>query len=479
MMQAFVWDNRFVTGLELVDKQHRHLVDLVNETGDMLLKGGGDKGQADKIFAELAEYARVHFATEEGLMHKLGVDARHVDAHTEHHRNFVEQVTLMWQRLDQTEDPASMLQGYLSSWLTVHILGEDQVMARMMADIGKGMSPAEAYEQEYAQVDNGVSALLDALHNLYRLLAEQNRELDGANRQLEAKVAERTRDLADANLSLKSEREELRHLLATVESAQRQQLASEKMAAMGRMVAGLAHEMNTPLGITVGAFSNSDDTLAAIERLLSQEEVSEAQLRAYVDRLKQGNRLAQANLSRAVALVNRIRHTSIDLPEQVDRVYLLASAIEETRLGWRQRLRDAGIEVAVSCPANLAVTGDPLLIEQVLANLFQNSLEHGFNGRDHGRIRIDADLDSAGTCHIAFSDDGAGMPEEVLGHAFEPFYTTRRGIGSSGLGLYFCYSIVTDRLGGRITCRSRAGDGLRIDIEFPAHPAGTTKGTTA
>jgi hemerythrin-like metal-binding protein len=472
MMQAFVWDDRFVTGLALVDAQHRHLVDLVNETGDMLLKGGGSAEQARAIFAALADYAHVHFATEEGLMHKLSVDPRHLDVHAEHHRDFVEQVTLMWQRRDQIEDPASQLQGFLASWLTMHILGEDQAMARMMADIERGLTPAEAYEREATQVDNGVSALLDALHNLYRLLAEQNRELDAANRQLEAKVAERTHDLAAANLSLEREREELRQLLATVESAQRQHLLSEKMAAMGRMVAGLAHEMNTPLGIALGALSSGDETLAAMARLLDQEEVSEAQLRGYIDRLGQGSRLALANLNRGVALVSRIRHASIDLPGQSERVYLLADAIGETLLGWRKRLLDAGVVVSVACAPDLAVTGDPLLIEQVLANLLQNSLEHGFAGRAQGEVRIDARLDPAGLCRIVYSDDGAGMPEEVAGNAFEPFYTTRRGVGASGLGLYFCYSIVSERLAGRIGCQSRPGEGIRIDIEFPAMPSG-------
>lgn len=475
MMQAFVWDDRFVTGLELVDEQHRHLVDLVNETGDMLLQGDASKAQANKIFAELADYAHVHFATEEALMHKARLDPRHVEVHTQHHNDFVEQVKLMWQRLDQTGDPASLLQGFLASWLTVHILGEDQIMARMMADIGKGLPPADAYEKEYAQVDHSVSALLDALHALYRLLAEQNRELASANLLLESKVAERTSDLAAANLSLQAEREELRRLLATVEAAQRQQLASEKMAAMGRMVAGLAHEMNTPLGISVGALSSSDETLAAIERLLAQEEVGETQLRAYLDRLRQGSKLATTNLNRAVALVNRIRHTSIDLPAQTERVYLLGGAIGETLLGWRKRLADAGVVVTVSCPASLAITGDPLLIEQVLANLLQNSLEHGFSGAGKGQIRLEAYADPAGLCHITYADDGAGMPAEVVRNAFEPFYTTQRGVGASGLGLYFCYSIVTDRLGGQITCQSRPGEGIRIDIEFPIHPTGLSQ----
>ncbi|TCJ16371.1 bacteriohemerythrin [Parasulfuritortus cantonensis] len=469
MSAAFVWDDRFVTGLELVDAQHRHLVDLVNETGEMLVRGDRDEAQANRIFGELADYARVHFATEEGLMRKRGIDPRHVREHTEHHHNFVEQVGLMWQRLDQSDDPAGMLQGFLSSWLTVHILGEDQVMARMMADIEAGLPAAEAYEKEYAAVDNSVSTLLDALHNLYSLLADKNRELDAANRELEAKVAERTRDLAEANRSLAAEGEELRHLLATVESAQRQQLAGEKLAAMGRMVAGLAHEMNTPLGIALGALSSGDDTVAALRGLLSREEVAEDELRAYIERLTEGNRLALTNLNRAAALVNRIRHTSVDLPGQTERVYLLADAIRETLLGWHPRLRDAGVAVAVTCAPDLAVSGDPLLVEQVLANLLQNSLEHGFYGRPGGAIRIEAAVEASGNCRIAYMDDGVGMPEDVIEHAFEPFYAARRHLGGAGLGLYFCYSIVSERLGGRIACTSRPGDGMRVDIEFPVH----------
>lgn len=469
-MRAFVWDQRFVTGIALVDQQHKHLVDLANETGELLLQGSCSDQDAKRIFDDLAHYAHVHFATEEALMRKRGVDPRHVEVHTRHHQDFVEQLTSMWRRLEQTGNPAETLQGFLAAWLTVHILGEDQIMARMMTDIEQGMSPAEAYEREYIQVDNSVSALLDALNNLYHLLSQQNQELDAANRELEAKVDTRTRALAEANHRLEDEQHELRRLLASMEAAQRQLLASEKMGAMGRMVAGLAHEMNTPLGIGLGALSSSAEVLGAMEKLLDQEEVSEAQLRIYIDRLKQGGQLAEANLRRAATLVQRIRRASIDQPDNAQSTYRLADAIQDALLGWREKLRNAGVIVHLDCPANPLLLGEPLLIEQILTNLLQNSLDHAFSGRSAGQIQISAALDPDGKCRIAFSDDGAGMSADVAAYAFEPFFTTRRDLGASGLGLYFCYNIVTERLGGHIQCQSQPDSGTRIDIEFPAQP---------
>ncbi len=477
-MRAFVWDQRFVTGIELVDEQHKHLVDLVNETGDLLLQGGRSEDHARRIFADLADYAHVHFADEETLMRSHGLDRRHVEAHTRHHHDFVEQLTSLWRRLDQTSDPAGTLHGFLASWLTVHILGEDQIMARMMRDIEQGLSPAQAFEQEYARVDNSISALLDALHNLYHLLSRQNQELDMVNQELEGKVAARTHDLAEANQHLKTEQDELRRLLASMEAAQRQLLASEKMGAMGRMVAGLAHEMNTPLGIGIGALSNNDAVFTAIDRLLEQEEVSETQLRDYLDRLRQGSRLAESNLHRAATLVQRIRNASIDQPDNSATTFRLGDAIQEALLGWRERLRQAGIIVVVECPENPLLSGEPLLLEQILANLVQNSLEHAFSGRRTGQIQISAALTPQGECNISFADDGAGMPAEVAACAFEPFFTTRRGGGASGLGLYFCYNIVTERLGGHIHCTSLPAAGTRIEITFPAQ-AGKLQGQGA
>jgi len=202
-MEAFVWDERFTTGLKLVDAQHHHLVDLINQLGDVLIDGKMAGVDAlEPIFVELADYARYHFAEEERLMVDAGIAAEHCNVHVEHHAQFIEQVMRMWKARAGMTHPAEILHGFLSSWLGFHILGEDQTMARQIALIRSGVPSSGAYEITRTHQENATAALLHALHNLYHVLSEQNRDLADANVQLEERVAERTRALADANAAL-------------------------------------------------------------------------------------------------------------------------------------------------------------------------------------------------------------------------------------------------------------------------------------
>ncbi len=212
-MEAFVWDQHFTTGLERVDQQHHHLVALINQLGESLIAGQtGDPESLQAIFGDLAAYAQYHFAEEERLMAEIGVSPRHSDPHRQHHVDFVEQVSTMWNSRNSMADPAETLHGFLRSWLGFHILGEDQAMARQIALIRGGKSPEQAYEAASVRNDNATASLLQALHTLYHVLSVQNRDLAAANFGLEERVAERTTELALANQSLTDLNHRLREL---------------------------------------------------------------------------------------------------------------------------------------------------------------------------------------------------------------------------------------------------------------------------
>ena len=189
-MEAFAWGPTFVTGIETVDAQHHRLVDLINEMGDVsIVREGMSEGSMQILFKQLSDYAREHFHDEEALMRKAGLDARHVDLHVRHHHMFVEQLSSMWRARAAMRHPCETFYDFLSSWLTFHILGEDQVMARQMARVRAGESAATAYEVESQPKDNSTAALLLAVQTLYRLLAEQNRELADTNERLLTEIA--------------------------------------------------------------------------------------------------------------------------------------------------------------------------------------------------------------------------------------------------------------------------------------------------
>jgi two-component system NtrC family sensor kinase len=257
--------------------------------------------------------------------------------------------------------------------------------------------------------------------------------------------------------------------IGELEAAQDELLQSEKMASLGRMVAGFAHEINTPVGVAVGAVSNNEEVLNGIDRLLEQEDVREDKLRAELDVLRQGSVLALANLRRAADLVQSFKRTSADQASQQPRVFSMGELIQDVRFSLHNPLKRLPIRIDVDCPDKLTLNGVPGLIEQLLTNLILNSLQHGFSqGSRAGTITIRVETPSVGQVAIDYRDDGLGMPPEVVARVFEPFFTTRRGQGGSGLGLYICYNIVTTELKGTIHCESTPGAGTHFRIVFPA-----------
>jgi hemerythrin len=199
-MAAFEWDQGFVTGLPTVDEQHHGLVDLFNELNGSLF-GGVDTPdeELEAIFRRLTDYAQYHFTDEEQLMAGAGLDARHIKAHREEHAQFVAQVSSMWSSRHILKLPSETIMGFLTSWLSLHILGVDQSMARQILAMQGGLTAPQAYDQEERQHDKSVRGLLRMVGSLYGVLARQNADLVAANQKLEARVRERTLALAQAN----------------------------------------------------------------------------------------------------------------------------------------------------------------------------------------------------------------------------------------------------------------------------------------
>ena len=202
-MDTFVWDQNFVTGLPQVDEQHHRLVNLFNEfSHSLFLSDANRKTLATDTFERVLDYTRYHFQDEETLMRTEGVDPRHVHAHHAMHKQFVVQVKSMWERRNAMADPNESLVGFLTSWLSLHILGIDQSLARQIQLIRQGMSAASAFERETLANDNGMQAVLKLINNLYHVLSLQNTELAQANQHLEQRVAQRTLELEKTNKEL-------------------------------------------------------------------------------------------------------------------------------------------------------------------------------------------------------------------------------------------------------------------------------------
>jgi signal transduction histidine kinase len=260
----------------------------------------------------------------------------------------------------------------------------------------------------------------------------------------------------------------LRDKIEELEHTQGELVQSEKLASLGRMVAGFAHELNTPVGVAVAAASHGRETVAEIDALLQAEEVHEDEFKSRLDILRQSSELILSNLRRAAGLVTSFKRTSVDQSSEQARVFEFAEVIEDVRFSLHSALKRLPIEIEVECPAGLRIDGSPGLYGQIFTNLILNSVQHGFEeGTRAGRIRIQARMEGTGRLRIDYADDGVGVTPEAAQRMFEPFYTTRRGQGGTGLGLFICHSIVTGQLGGSIACRSAPGSGAHFRIELP------------
>jgi signal transduction histidine kinase len=189
--------------------------------------------------------------------------------------------------------------------------------------------------------------------------------------------------------------------------------------------------------------------------------------------LRESQRLTLGNLRRGADLLARFKRTAVHQSEAASRPFDLLETINDVLACLRGEFKRLAVVVDVRCPEGVEVVGSPGSFEQMLTNLLLNSVRHGFeNGARSGRISIDVRIDpERNRLHIDLADDGVGIPEALQERVFEPFFTTRRGDGGSGLGLFIVYNIVTRQFGGTVRCESVSGRGTTIRIEIP-HPAG-------
>ncbi len=244
-------------------------------------------------------------------------------------------------------------------------------------------------------------------------------------------------------------------------------LQSEKMASLGRLVAGFAHELNTPLGVAVGTASALQRESQKIHQLMAQEEVDVDELLAAVSSVEKGFTLTLSNLERAANLVTSFKRTAVDQTSGDIRTFRVLEVIEDTINTLHNRFKKTDIKIQVACPKELKVKSFPGALEQILINLLMNSLIHGFEeGQLAGQIQIVVQWQRK-HLHLDYSDSGKGIASEHLPKIFEPFFTTHRAHGGSGLGMYICYNLVTTQLQGTLTCESVLGKGVKFTIIFP------------
>jgi PAS domain S-box-containing protein len=293
-------------------------------------------------------------------------------------------------------------------------------------------------------------------------------ELQRHREHLEDLVAARTAELRQAKEDAEHVNEELTTALDNLSLTQDELVRRDKLAALGALVAGVAHELNTPIGNSLTMASSMSERTAALQRDL-ESGLRKSALAAYLEQAASADEVVLRNLNRAAALVDSFKRIAVDGAGSQRSRFVLGDVVAELMQSVQGELRQRELELIEDVDHWLEMDSYPGLLMQALRHILDNSLQHGFGGRPkgHGSITLSAHDSGNGEIAITLSDTGLGIAPEILPKIYDPFFTTRMGAGGSGLGLYITHNIVTGVLGGRIDAASAPGHGASFMLRLP------------
>lgn len=262
--------------------------------------------------------------------------------------------------------------------------------------------------------------------------------------------------------------------LTELREAQRNLIQSEKLASLGSLVAGVAHEINTPVGIGLTGASALSVETTRIRRLYLAEEMGQADFEDFLGFAEQTTQLLLSNMERAAALIQSFKQVAVDQVSDERRTFELRGYIDEVLTSLHPAMRKSHLQIHVDGADRLEMDSYPGALSQILTNLVLNAILHAFDDGDSGEVTIALSEPTRTEVSIRFSDNGKGIPESYLHRIFDPFFTTRRGSGGSGLGLHIVYNIVTGALQGRIDVESTVGSGTTFILTLPRVVAGNS-----
>ena len=322
-------------------------------------------------------------------------------------------------------------------------------------------------EDEIGQLCTSFNTMSETIRKNITEINDANHALRQVHDQLEDKVELRTQDLLVMNQELQSVNLESKQNLEKLQQAQAYLVESEKMASLGNLVAGISHEINTPIGVGVTAVSHLQVITKEFSQLYKNGGLSRQNLTDYLAESDEAVAIIFSNLERASQLIRSFKQVSVDQSNEAMRVFNVKQYLGEILLSLHPSLKRTHHKITVNCGDNLEMNSFPGAFAQVITNFIMNSLIHAYDPDDAGEIVITIVEDDKSRVRLTYSDDGKGMEKAVMDKIFEPFFTTKRGMGGTGLGLSILYNIVKQQFGGTIECISELGKGTMFIIDFP------------
>lgn len=340
------------------------------------------------------------------------------------------------------------------------IVGLSMLLARLLAraietqvhlltELGSQAGGADCASQGMHEVSK-LSAVIASFQTILLRLKNSEHTLSLANEELRNEVVLRKQVEEDLRLSEKVVRK----------------TSEEKMAALGTLVAGVAHEINTPMGIGVTAASSLHDEVGHLRMLYNENSMSKEDLEDFLSASDQTARILLHNLERAADLVHRFKQVAVDQSSEAMRSIHLLSFLNDTLMNLEPKIRQTQLQYTIDCHADIALDSYPGALSQIMTNLVMNAIMHAYHDGQAGLLTIKAEIVEE-QVKLEFSDDGVGIPENIIDQIFNPFFTTKRGAGGSGLGLHIVYNLMVQTLNGSIRCHSKHGEGSTFTLLWP------------
>ncbi|MBN2833608.1 MAG: HAMP domain-containing histidine kinase [Candidatus Delongbacteria bacterium] len=288
-------------------------------------------------------------------------------------------------------------------------------------------------------------SLTYTIESLQKVLLENQKLYEKRQEELEKLVEERTVQLEET--------------LSTL-------MQKEKMASLGNLVAGVAHEINTPLGVAITANSFISDRYKTIQKKIDENTLKKSELDDFLFNINETSQILEETLYRAAELVKSFKKISVHHASNYKTLFNLTEYIDSTILTLKHEYKNTGTQILFDASTPYWVESDPSVFSQLFTNLILNALIHGLKHSEHGIIKINLEPIDTGL-KISFSDNGSGIPQELQNKVFDPFFTTNRNNGGSGLGLSIVHSIITEYLKGSIQLISNANEGTTFIMKLP------------
>lgn len=369
----------------------------------------------------------------------------------------------LWAPYKQLLEP----HGFRACWSTPIFLNRDAVLGSFAMYYREVRSPGP-FELELMSVASHIAGIAIERTRNEETLRRYQQELEDLVRERTAELRAEKEKAETTALALAQSNLDLAAAFNTLNFAQEELVRNKKLAALGSLVAGIAHELNTPIGNCKMASSTlADETRLMHKRIAGQDGMKRSDLLHYLDDAAKAGDMLSRNLDRAADLITSFKQVAVDQTSSSRRAFDLRETVAQILQTLKPRLDDRPLDVAQDIPCGLQFDSYPGSLGQVLHSLIENARVHAFEGRDGGRIAISAGTEKAGWVELRVHDDGVGIADCNIDRIFDPFFTTKFGTGSLGLGLNIAHNIVVGVLGGQLKVQSAPQDGTLVTITLP------------